>query len=63
MIFKLPEIISYYSKWYRFRPGDFVTTGSPAGVGIGRNPPVFMKAGDTVEVELEGVGTLTNTLA
>jgi 2-keto-4-pentenoate hydratase/2-oxohepta-3-ene-1,7-dioic acid hydratase in catechol pathway len=63
LIFKLPEIISYYSKWYRFRPGDFVTTGSPAGVGIGRNPPVFMKAGDTVEVELEGVGTLTNTLA
>ena len=63
LIFKLPEIISYYSRWYRFRPGDFVTTGSPAGVGIGRNPPVFMKAGDTVEIELEGVGTLTNTLA
>jgi acylpyruvate hydrolase len=36
---------------------------TPAGVGIGRNPPVFMKAGDTVEIELEGVGTLTNTLA
>ena len=63
LIFKLPEIISYYSQWYRFRPGDFVTTGSPAGVGIGRNPPVFMKAGDIVEIELEGVGTLTNTLA
>ena len=63
LIFKLPEIISYYSRWYRFRPGDFVTTGSPAGVGIGRNPPVFMKAGDTVEIELEGVGTLTNALA
>lgn len=63
LIFKLPEIISYYSQWYRFRPGDFVTTGSPSGVGIGRNPPVFMKAGDTVEIELEGVGTLTNTLA
>lgn len=63
LIFKLPEIISYYSQWYRFRPGDFVTTGSPAGVGVGRNPPVFMKAGDTVEIELEGVGTLTNTLA
>jgi 2-keto-4-pentenoate hydratase/2-oxohepta-3-ene-1,7-dioic acid hydratase in catechol pathway len=63
LIFKLPEIISYYSQWYRFRPGDFVTTGSPSGVGIGRKPPVFMRAGDTVEIELEGVGTLTNTLA
>lgn len=63
LIFKLPEIISYYSQWYRFRPGDVVTTGSPSGVGIGRNPPVFMKAGDTVEIELEGVGTLKNTLA
>lgn len=63
LIFKLPEIISYYSQWYRFRPGDLVTTGSPSGVGIGRNPPIFMKSGDTVEIELEGVGTLKNTLA
>jgi 2-keto-4-pentenoate hydratase/2-oxohepta-3-ene-1,7-dioic acid hydratase in catechol pathway len=39
-----------------------VTTGSPSGVGFGRNPKVFMKAGDTVEVELEGVGKLTNRL-
>ena len=62
LIFKLPEIISYYSQWYRFRPGDLVTTGSPSGVGIGRNPPIFMKSGDTVEIELEGVGTLKNTL-
>ena len=63
LIFKLPEIISYYSQWYRFRPGDIVTTGSPAGVGIGRDPQVFMKAGDTIEIELEGVGILTNSLA
>lgn len=63
LIFKLPEIISYYSQWYRFHPGDIVTTGSPAGVGIGRDPHVFMHAGDTIEIELEGVGVLTNTLA
>jgi acylpyruvate hydrolase len=63
LIFKIPAIVSYYSQWYRFRPGDFVTTGSPSGVGVGRNPPIFMHAGDTVEIELEGVGTLTNTLA
>ena len=63
LIFKLPAIIAYYSQWYRFHPGDIVTTGSPAGVGVGRKPPVFMHAGDTVEIELEGVGVLRNTLA
>jgi acylpyruvate hydrolase len=63
LIFKLSEIISYYSQWYRFHPGDVVTTGSPAGVGIGRDPHVFMHAGDTIEIELEGVGILKNTLA
>ena len=62
LIFKLPEMISYFSKWYRFRPGDVVTTGSPAGVGFGRDPKVFMKPGDTVEVEIEGIGTLSNPL-
>ena len=63
LIFKLPEIIAYYSQWYRFHPGDIVTTGSPSGVGIGRDPHIFMHAGDTIEIELEGVGVLTNTLA
>lgn len=62
LIFNLPQIVSYFSKWYRFHPGDVVTTGSPAGVGVGRDPKVFMKPGDTIEVELEGVGTLNNTL-
>ncbi len=62
LIFKLPEIISYYSRWYRFHPGDIVTTGSPSGVGVGRNPPVFMKPGDVVEVEIGGIGTLVNNL-
>jgi 2-keto-4-pentenoate hydratase/2-oxohepta-3-ene-1,7-dioic acid hydratase in catechol pathway len=62
LIFNLPQIISYFSKWYRFQPGDFVTTGSPSGVGFGRDPKVFMKPGDLVEVEIEGVGTLTNPL-
>ena len=63
LIFKLPEIIAYYSQWYRFHPGDVVTTGSPAGVGIGRDPHVFMHAEDTIEIELEGVGILSNMLA
>ncbi len=60
LIFNLPQIISYFSRWYRFSPGDIVTTGSPAGVGVGRKPPVFMKPGDVVEVEVEGIGTLSN---
>lgn len=63
LIFKCAEVIAYYSQWYRFHPGDIVTTGSPSGVGVGRNPPVFMHAGDTVEVECEGIGVLANTLA
>lgn len=62
LIFKLPELISYFSQWYRFHPGDIVTTGSPSGVGIGRDPQVFMQSGDTIEIEIEGVGVLINTL-
>lgn len=60
LVFNLPQIISYFSFWYRFSPGDIVTTGSPAGVGVGRKPPVFMKPGDVIEVEVEGVGKLSN---
>ena len=63
MIFKIPELISYFSRWYRFNPGDIVTTGSPAGVGFGRDPKVFMKPGDVVEVEVEGIGKLINTIS
>jgi 2-keto-4-pentenoate hydratase/2-oxohepta-3-ene-1,7-dioic acid hydratase in catechol pathway len=63
MIFKLPELISYFSQWYQFNPGDIVTTGSPAGVGFGRDPKVFMKPGDVVEVEVEGIGILSNKIS
>ncbi|MEP4380873.1 MAG: fumarylacetoacetate hydrolase family protein [Paracoccaceae bacterium] len=63
LIFNLPQIISYYSTFYRFSPGDIVTTGSPPGVGVGRKPPVFMKPGDLIEVEIEGIGKLSNTIA
>lgn len=62
LIYKLPELISYFSRWYRFHPGDVVTTGSPSGVGFGRDPKVFMKAGDLIEVEIEGIGKLSNRL-
>ena len=63
LVFDIPKLIAYFSKWYRFAPGDIVTTGSPAGVGYGRDPKVFMREGDVVEVELEGVGTLANPVS
>jgi acylpyruvate hydrolase len=62
LIFKLPDLIAYFSKWYRFQPGDVITTGSPSGVGFARNPKIFMKAGDVVAIKVEGVGTLSNPI-
>ena len=59
LIFSVGEIVSHFSKWYRFSPGDVLLTGTPAGVGIGRKPPVFMNAGDKVEVTIDRIGTLT----
>jgi acylpyruvate hydrolase len=62
LIFKLPQIIAYFAQWYRFQAGDIVTTGSPAGVGFGRDPKLFMKPGDKIEIEIEKIGTLSNTI-
>jgi len=62
LVFSVVQLIEYYSQFYLFRPGDVITTGSPSGVGYGRNPKVFMKAGDVVEVEVQGVGVLRNPL-
>ncbi len=62
-VFDIPKLIAYFSQWYRFSPGDIVTTGTPAGVGFGRIPPVFMRDGDTVDVEVDGVGVLSNPVA
>ena len=60
LIFRLAETIAHFSRWYRFSPGDVITTGSPDGVGYARNPQVFMKHGDVVEVEVERIGVLRN---
>jgi acylpyruvate hydrolase len=62
LLYNIPQLISYFSKWYCFQPGDIFTTGSPAGVGVGRKPPVFMKEGDLIEVEIAGLGKLSNKL-
>ncbi len=61
MIFGVAEIISYLSRFMTLRPGDVITTGTPGGVGFARTPPIFLSDGDTVEVDIEGIGVLTNT--
>jgi len=62
LIFRIPELIAYISSFTEVAPGDLIATGTPSGVGFARNPPVFMKAGDVVEVEIEGIGVLRNRL-
>jgi 2-keto-4-pentenoate hydratase/2-oxohepta-3-ene-1,7-dioic acid hydratase in catechol pathway len=62
LVFGVVRLIEYYSQFYRFMPGDVITTGSPSGVGFGRNPKVFMKPGDVVEVEVKEIGILRNPI-
>jgi 2-keto-4-pentenoate hydratase/2-oxohepta-3-ene-1,7-dioic acid hydratase in catechol pathway len=59
-IFDAYELTEYVSHAMTLRPGDVISTGTPGGVGIFRDPPELLKAGDTVEAEIEGIGTLTN---
>ncbi|HYX65199.1 MAG TPA: fumarylacetoacetate hydrolase family protein [Burkholderiales bacterium] len=63
MIFKIPKIIEYVSAWTTLAPGDVLVTGTPGGVGARRTPPVWMKPGDKVEIEIDKVGVLENTIA
>ncbi|HLK26465.1 MAG TPA: fumarylacetoacetate hydrolase family protein [Caulobacteraceae bacterium] len=63
MIFDVPKLIAYLSLWTLLRPGDVIVTGTPGGVGAARNPPLWMKPGDSVEVEIDGVGLLKNEVA
>jgi len=60
MAFSVAELISFLSHGMTLAPGDMIMTGTPAGVGFVREPELFMKAGDEVSVEIEGLGTLTN---
>ena len=63
LIFDVPALIEYISRSITLNPGDVISTGTPPGVGFARKPPVFMKSGDKVEVEIERVGTLVNQIA
>ena len=60
MIFGCAEQIATLSTACTLEPGDLVSTGTPAGVGVARTPPVFLRAGDTVRIEIDGVGTIEN---
>ncbi len=62
MHFDIPFIINHLSEFIDLEAGDVIAMGTPAGVGFKRKPPVFLKPGDVVEVELDGIGTLTNTV-
>jgi 2-keto-4-pentenoate hydratase/2-oxohepta-3-ene-1,7-dioic acid hydratase in catechol pathway len=60
MIFRAEDLIAYISQVVTLQPGDLIFTGTPPGVGIARKPPIFLKGGDVVEVEIDGLGVLRN---
>jgi len=60
LVFDIPTLVSILSEAFRWEPGDIIVTGTPSGVGLARKPPLWMKAGDVCEVELEGLGVLSN---
>ncbi len=62
MVFPIAEVIAYISTFTPLQPGDVIASGTPGGVGAKRNPPVWMTPGDTVEINIGPIGTLTNTI-
>jgi len=62
LIFRVPELIEFITKSISLEPGDVIATGTPAGVGFARKPPVFLKPGDAMEVEIERIGGLGNPI-
>lgn len=62
MIFKIPEIVSYLSQFMTLSAGDIISTGTPPGVGLGQNPPVYLKAGQVIHLGIEGLGEQTQTV-
>jgi 2-keto-4-pentenoate hydratase/2-oxohepta-3-ene-1,7-dioic acid hydratase in catechol pathway len=63
LCFDVPHLIEYCSTWTQLEPGDVIVTGTPGGVGAGRKPPVWMKPGDSIEVEISKIGTLRNSVS
>jgi 2-keto-4-pentenoate hydratase/2-oxohepta-3-ene-1,7-dioic acid hydratase in catechol pathway len=62
LIFNIHNLIYRLSECMTLEPGDIIVSGTPAGVGYARTPPIFMKPGDVIEIEVEGIGVLTNTI-
>lgn len=62
LIFNVPQIISFLSQSMTLKPGDLIATGTPPGVGMGRNPKVWLKNGDQMNISIEKIGTLSNTV-
>ena len=62
LLFPFRTLIRYISTWTKLKPGDVISTGTPVGAGVRFDPPRFLKPGDTVEVEVSGIGTLSNTI-
>jgi 2-keto-4-pentenoate hydratase/2-oxohepta-3-ene-1,7-dioic acid hydratase in catechol pathway len=56
LIFKIPFLIAYVSTFMSLLPGDIISTGTPSGVALGMNPPAYLKAGDVVELGIDGLG-------
>jgi 2-keto-4-pentenoate hydratase/2-oxohepta-3-ene-1,7-dioic acid hydratase in catechol pathway len=61
LIFGIPDLISHISRIFTLKPGDIISTGTPPGVGYVRNPPVFLRDGDFVEISIDGIGTLKHS--
>ena len=60
MIFDIPTLIETISRGITLYPGDIIATGTPAGVGMGMKPPRYLKAGDVVRIEIDGIGAIEN---
>ena len=63
MVFDFADLVAYCSTFTELVPGDVIVTGTPGGVGSARNPPLFMDEGDVIEVDIDPIGTLRNTIA
>jgi 2-keto-4-pentenoate hydratase/2-oxohepta-3-ene-1,7-dioic acid hydratase in catechol pathway len=63
MVFGVADIVGFVSQAITLEPGDLIATGTPAGVGVFRDPPIFLKPGDQITIEIEGLGELTNPVA
>jgi 2-keto-4-pentenoate hydratase/2-oxohepta-3-ene-1,7-dioic acid hydratase in catechol pathway len=62
MIFDVKELVSYLSQNMTLKPGTVIMTGTPKGVGFAREKPIYLQAGDTIEIKIEGIGNLKNSV-